>query len=223
MRAHAYILPGALAPSRRGAGRDRAKWLGMSRWPIDPADQYAYLVEARTRVFERVRGLPHAEYTRTFPFGHGSIRATLVHVADTEWWYTSMLCGVPAPEERSPFRPFSRTGLAPLEEAWRDLAGWTARALKEEADWDRPVEDWWTTKRWKRGVKTTAGGVAAQLLFHEIHHRAQVMAMLRHVGAPLQGLDYSLLKWEWFKLPRRQLARRRRTPSEGRRPRSSSS
>ncbi|HLE77714.1 MAG TPA: DinB family protein [bacterium] len=171
----------------------------MQKGPTHPAQQYEYLVEARSRVLERVRALPHARFTQRFPFGHGSIRATVVHIADTEWWYTSMLRGVPAPEERSPFRHFSRTGLPPLEAAWRDLAVWTARALKEETDWDRPVEDWWTTKRWKRGVKTTAGGVATQLLFHEIHHRAQVMAMLRPLGAPLQGLDYSLLKWEWFK------------------------
>jgi hypothetical protein len=26
-----------------------------------------------------------------------------------------------------------------------------------------------------------------------------VMVMLRHLGAPLQGLDYSLLTWEWLK------------------------
>ncbi len=50
----------------------------------------------------------------------------------------------------------------------------------------------------RRGIKTTAGA-ATQLLFHEVHHRAQVMAMLRHIGTPLQGLDYSLLKWQWFK------------------------
>lgn len=195
----------------------------MPQGAIRPAGQYAYLVEARERVFAIVRILSQAAYVRTFPFGHGSIRATLVHVADTEWWYTSMLRGVPAPEERSPFRPFTRTGFSPLEAAWRDLAGSTAQVLREQRDWDRPVEDWWTTKRWKRGVKTTAAGVATQLLFHEIHHRAQVMAMLRLIGAPLRGLDYSLLTWEWFKLPRRRPARPRRTPSGGRRSRSSSS
>lgn len=38
-----------------------------------------------------------------------------------------------------------------------------------------------------------------RLLFHEVHHRAQVMAMLRLLGEPIQGLDYSLMRWEWFK------------------------
>lgn len=164
-----------------------------------PADGYDYLIEARHRVFDRVRVLSQARYTRKFPFGHGSIRATLVHMADVEWWYTSMLEGAPAPEERSPFRPFSRTGFGPLGAAWTDLAERTRRALRGETRWERPVEDRWTTKRWKRGVRTTAAGVATQLLFHEVHHRAQVMAMLRLVGEPIQGLDYSLMRWQWFK------------------------
>lgn len=171
----------------------------MPEGTIHPAAQYKYLVEARGRVFERVHALSLPQYTRKFPFGHGSIRATLVHVADTEWWYTSMLQGEPAPEERSPFRPFSRTGFRPLEAAWEEQTERTRRTLGEEADWSRPVEDWWKTKRWKRGVRTTAGSIAIQLLFHEVHHRAQVMVMLRHVGLPLQSIDYSILTWEWFK------------------------
>ena len=166
---------------------------------MHPADAYDYLVEARQRVFDQVRPLPQTEYTKRLSFGHGSIRATLVHIADTEWWYASMLEGAPAPEERSPFRSFSRTGFKPLEAAWGNLAARTRRVLRAQTAWGRPVEDRWTTKRWKRGVRTTADGVALQLFFHEVHHRAQVMTMLRLLGAPIQGLDYSLLHWEWLK------------------------
>lgn len=164
-----------------------------------PANHYDYLIEARQRVFDRVRALSQAQYARKFPFGHGSIRSTMVHVADTEWWYTSMLEGRPAPEEQSPFRPFSKMGFRPLEAAWGELAEWTGRTLRGETVWGRPVEDWWTTKRWRRGVRRTAADVATQLLFHEVHHRAQVMTMLRLLGVPVQGLDYSLMRWEWFK------------------------
>lgn len=164
-----------------------------------PAEYYDYLIEARQRLFDRVRDLSQAQYTRRFGFGHGSIRATLVHVADTEWWYTSMLEGVPAPEERSPFRPFSRTGFRPLEVTWGEMVERTRAVLRAQTAWRRPVEDRWTTKRWMRGVRTTAEGVAIQLLFHEVHHRAQVMTMLRLVGAPIQGVDYSLMRWEWRK------------------------
>ena len=36
------------------------------------------------------------------------------------------------------------------------------------------------------------GDIAAQLLLHEVHHRAQAMAMLRQLGVEAQNLDYSL-------------------------------
>ncbi|HEU5299856.1 MAG TPA: DinB family protein [bacterium] len=164
-----------------------------------PAEAYDYLVEARGRVFDRVRALPQAQYTRRQPFGLGSIRATLVHMADIEWWYTSMLEGDPPGSAPFPFRAFSRTGFPPLESAWGDLAGRTRRALGAGAGWERPIEDRWTTKRWTHGIHTTANGVAVQLLFHEVHHRAQVMAMLRLLGRPVQGVDYSLMRWQWTK------------------------
>ena len=45
-------------------------------------------------------------------------------------------------------------------------------------------------------VGATAGGIAGQLLFHEVHHRAQVMAMLRQAGVAAENLDYSVLMWE---------------------------
>lgn len=87
----------------------------MRRWrpgvhPRRTADEYDYLIEARQRVFDRVRTLSQAQYTRKFPFS-----------------------------------------------------------------------------------------LATQSLFHEVHHRAQVMAMLRLLGVPVQSIDYSLMRWEWFK------------------------
>lgn len=45
-------------------------------------------------------------------------------------------------------------------------------------------------------VRTVAGGIAGQLLFHEIHHRLQVMPMLRQAGVAAENLDYSLLMEE---------------------------
>jgi uncharacterized damage-inducible protein DinB len=172
---------------------------GLTVAGVTPLEQYDYLVEARERVFDHVRALSPAQYARQFSFGRGSIRGTLVHLADTEWWYTSILEGRPAPEEHSPFRRFARTGFVPLEAAWAQLTEWTRSTLDRETAWGRTAEDRWTTKRWRRGIRTTAGGVAVQLLFHEVHHRAQVMVMLRLLGAPVQSLDYSVMRWEWFK------------------------
>ena len=39
------------------------------------------------------------------------------------------------------------------------------------------------------------GEFALQLCFHEIHHRAQAMAMLRQLGTKAESIDYSVLKF----------------------------
>lgn len=36
----------------------------------------------------------------------------------------------------------------------------------------------------------TRGEAATQMLLHEVHHRAQAMAMLRQLGVEAQNLDY---------------------------------
>jgi uncharacterized damage-inducible protein DinB len=35
--------------------------------------------------------------------------------------------------------------------------------------------------------------VFTQFCYHEVHHRAQVMAMLRQIGAPVETIDFLLL------------------------------
>ena len=45
-------------------------------------------------------------------------------------------------------------------------------------------------------TRTATRGIAGQLLFHEVHHRAQVMAMLRQADVAAENLDYWVLVWE---------------------------
>ncbi|MDQ7819540.1 MAG: DinB family protein [Armatimonadota bacterium] len=159
-----------------------------------PAHLYAYLEAARARLLQWVGGLTDEQYAREFPFGHRSIRATLVHTASAEWTYGRRLRGevVPPPEER-PFARFARTGVQPLAAAWAELAAQTRQTLAAITDWTAPVE--YAGLDGVR-IRTTTGGIAAQLLFHEVHHRAQVMAMLRQCGVSAQNLDYSILMFE---------------------------
>jgi uncharacterized damage-inducible protein DinB len=35
------------------------------------------------------------------------------------------------------------------------------------------------------------------MFYHEVHHRAQVMAMLRQLGRPVENLDFSRQAYEW--------------------------
>jgi uncharacterized damage-inducible protein DinB len=50
-------------------------------------------------------------------------------------------------------------------------------------------------------VSATAGDLVTQLLFHEVHHRAQAMAMLRLQGIEAQNLDYSGLMFKRTEVP----------------------
>lgn len=179
---------------------------------VRPAALYDYLATARQKLLDFVRPLTSAQYAQEFPFGQKTIRATLVHVAAAEWMYNRRLLGasVPPPADR-PFTRFSESEFAPFAAAWQVQSEETRRTLREITDWSRPVEYLVTppppgaatvvlVQRPTR-IRTTAGGIAAQLLFHEIHHRAQVMAMLRHLGLAAQNLDYSALMFERIEVP----------------------
>ena len=67
---------------------------------------YDYLVLARAQLLDRVRQAAPAVYTQSFPFGRGSIRATLLHTAWVEWAYVEALRAgtVVRDEARSPPR-----------------------------------------------------------------------------------------------------------------------
>ncbi len=164
---------------------------------LHPAEAYDYLVVARSKLLDWIRPLAPELYAREFPFGHRSIRATLVHVTSAEWGYVRRLRGelVP-PADQRPFARYAGEPFAPLEAAWAAQAEETRRTLQDVRDWAQPLE-WVTSVGGRtRRFRTTTGGVALQLLFHEIHHRAQVMAMLRQLGIAAENLDYSVLGFQ---------------------------
>jgi uncharacterized damage-inducible protein DinB len=133
-----------------------------------------------------------------FPIGLRTIRNTLVHIAGAEWTYNRRLRGevVGAPEER-PYTSLYTGDLESLERFWVGQAEETRHTLAAVSDWDQSVDyvgigdDGREYRQY-----TTAAGIATQLLFHEIHHRAQVMAMLRQLGVAAENLDFSTLMFE---------------------------
>ncbi|HLE77811.1 MAG TPA: DinB family protein [bacterium] len=168
-----------------------------------PPHLHDYLVKARARLFDWVRPLSADQYAREFPMGLKTLRATMVEIASGEWVYTRRLSGedMPPPEDR-PFTRFAHTGFADLEPVWQRETERTAGALREIADWTAPVE--YVVRPADRPairVQTTTGGIAAQLLFHEVHHRAQAMAMLRQLGIAAQNLDFSVFMFHRTDLP----------------------
>jgi len=158
---------------------------------MGPMDLYRYLTTARGRLFDQVRGLAPEQYTQVFPFGLGTIRRTLHHMAGAEWFLVGQLRG--GPQGDYPFRSEQAPDFAALERGWRDLERQTLEFLNTPQDWTRMVEFTVTIpSRQRYRVKASAEVVFTHFTYHEVHHRAQVMAMLRQVGAPLETLDFLL-------------------------------
>jgi uncharacterized damage-inducible protein DinB len=170
--------------------------VSMAASPVDFAYFFDYLALARGKLLGWIHEQPPAVYTRTFEIGLGSIRATLLHVASSEFGYARRLRGRGSEPENNPFTIERLPDLEPFVEAWERQRPETRAALANVGDPSRPVEYIPTFIKPPIRVRTVAAGIAGQLLFHEIHHRAQVMAMLRQAGAKAENLDYSLLMEE---------------------------
>ena len=168
----------------------------MSAATVNFAHFFDYLLKARGRLLEWIRTQPSGVYTKAFPIGLGSIRATLLHTAGAEWAYVRRLGGESVSPADSPFTVERQPEFDPFAAAWEREAAATRRTLAGIGDPGRPVEFTSAVGPKRMRVCTTAGGIAGQLLFHEVHHRAQVMAMLRQSGVAAENLDYSVLLWE---------------------------
>lgn len=164
-----------------------------------PVIMYDYLAKARSRLFDWVRTLSGEQYVQEFPHGLKTIQATLTHIASAEWAYGRRLRLEPVTAGESPFTIAKVPSFADLEQAWTAMAGESRALLEGTTDWEAPLE----YRVFPQGpggpalrIRATKLGVALQMATHEIHHRAQVLAMLRQFGVPAQNLDYSALMFE---------------------------
>jgi uncharacterized damage-inducible protein DinB len=153
---------------------------------------YDTLAQAREKLFAWIRPLSQAQYTQKFPIGLGTLRATLVEIARVEWMYGRRLRGEsipPLPEW--PISEERQSTFAELETVWKDEVKRTRATLDGIADWNAASERRVARPGQSTLVRTaTNADVALQMLMHEVHHRAQAMAMLRQMGVEAQNLDY---------------------------------
>lgn len=166
---------------------------------MDPLKIYDYLAASRLRVLDAAGRLSDDQWRRQFAYGMNSIARTLTHVMVSEWYYIQRLHGRELPPyEQWPIRDEEAPGGDVIERTWREQASQTRAALAAERDWSRRIE-WigFPNAHGKRfHVAASAADLFTQLAFHEIHHRAQVMAMLRELGHPVQDLDYNATRFE---------------------------
>ena len=157
---------------------------------------YDYLRQSRGKLSDWIRPLRQDQYTQEFPFGLRTLRATMIEIAGVEWLYVRRLSDPQQtlpPREDWPIAEQRQPTFKDLEPAWAEQAARTRDVIAKVRDWDAPIEYTATQSGKRIVVSTTKADIATQLCLHEVHHRAQAMAMLRQLGVPAENLDYSIL------------------------------
>jgi uncharacterized damage-inducible protein DinB len=159
---------------------------------------YNYLTIARQKVLDAALPLTDEQYLQPFPIGLGTLGRTLAHIMISEWFYIQRMTqrDVP-PYDAWPIRDENPPPLTELITKWREQADQTQAALKAVRDWDEPLQYTVTDDEGKRIIVTcTPTDIFTQLTLHEVHHRAQALNILRHLGITLDDLDYNALMYD---------------------------
>lgn len=152
-------------------------------------------------MFEMLHRLTPEQYGRVHPIGLGTIGTTLAHMMNSEWYYIERLEGRETPPYSAwPIQDETPPGLDVIETEWGRRAETTRTALAAPRDWTGVVS--YVTVPDEKGVRkrvtATAGDIASQLVLHEVHHRAQVMAMVRLLNVPgvrIEDLDFNSMMY----------------------------
>lgn len=165
---------------------------------MDALRTYDYLTMARRRLFDSIRPLGEEAYGRAFPIGCGTLGRTLTHIMISEWYYIQRMRGATVPPyEEWPIRDETPPPFATLDAVWARQSEDTRAALGAVDDWVAKVEYEVTDDEGRQMVVTASkGDLLTQLALHEVHHRAQALNMLRHLGVPAAELDFNSMTYD---------------------------
>lgn len=167
---------------------------------MDPVKIYAYLTKSRERVLDAVKPLSAEQYFRRFEFGLSTIASTVAHIMISEWYYIERLEGREVrPYADWPIKYEQPPEFAVIELRWREQAEITRAAICRERDWGRVISyvSFPDEQGRRFNISATAGDMFTQLALHEVHHRSQVMAMIRLMGlTPVEDVDYNAMMFE---------------------------
>ena len=138
------------------------------------------------------RDLSDEQLDREFDIGHRTVRATLAHVIRNVEVWSDLMARRPVREDPGA-RPeaHSVSGLiARLDHAAADLAA-VARAVARRGGWDET----WLDVLDRPPAEKTYGGAIAHVVTHGMHHRAQLLYMLRRLGV-VELPEGDVLSWE---------------------------
>lgn len=165
---------------------------------LDPTHLYDYLTRARARVLAWTAKLTPEQYHQQFPIGPGSLSKIFNHLLISEWYYALRMLERDVPPIEDIFaRERSYATFAQLEAAWTAQAADTRAAFDAVTDWNAPITYLSTddeTGRVRR-ITATPTDMASQLILHEVHHRAQALNILRHLGVETEDVDYNMFMY----------------------------
>lgn len=133
------------------------------------------------------RDLTDDQLDRDLGLALGSVRATFLHVIRNMEAWSDLMAGRPIRARGGRSIPEL---IARLDEAAADLAA-VSRSVADRNGWDER----WTDPAETPPVARSYGGTIAHVITHSMHHRAQLILMLKRLGvAPLPEGD--VLSWE---------------------------
>jgi uncharacterized damage-inducible protein DinB len=140
--------------------------------------------------------LSDEQLDRQFEIGHRSVRATLHHIIFNMEAWSALMSGVALPgptssdDDRSMSHFSSRLALA------ADRLAQVATAIAARGAWDER----WLDVFDDPPAEKTCGGAIAHVITHSMHHRAQLLYMLRQLG--VKDLpEGDVLSWEHQREP----------------------
>ena len=171
---------------------------GAAELDVNPLKTYDYLTLARQRVFEWIRGLPAADYTREILAGQRPIAQIMTHIMISEGYYVLRMQGLSVPPyEEWPIKDESPPPFPVLEASWTEQAARTRQALSAVREWGTDLEYEVTVDDGRPAIITASpGDIFTQLFQHEVHHRAQAMVLLRSLGVSVGDVDFNTLMYK---------------------------
>lgn len=152
---------------------------------------FAFNDWARDALMKSAAALSAGQLDRKFEMGPGSLRNTLNHLCVVEGVWLDRWQG------RQPTYRVSGDGIemAPLWDEWRDTSGRRNSFLAGVKESDLTKELTYINLKGER-LTFPIGAMLLHVCNHGSHHRAQVLNMMRHVGAemPRPQTDYIFMK-----------------------------
>lgn len=135
--------------------------------------------------------LSDEELDRQFDISHGSLRTIFAHVVRNVEAWANLLDGKPMEGRGTPLPSWSIAEMIERLDRGSEHLAQVARSIAERNAWDQtwidPAED--------PPIERSYGGAIAHVITHSMHHRAQLLYLMRLVGIEDRP-EGDVLSWE---------------------------